>query len=254
MATTVPKMHRPTEPIESSDTPTGRTARVVGWSAIAFALVPIPVIAVPHESLEGTESGAEIVAFFERHWAMQQWQPMMHLFSALALVVFVVSLTSLLRESERGSALWSQVARGAGLVMAAVIIVSMALVSSALALVGEPNASPSGDVVGGLYFTGWHLHFKINYIVPLFMAAIALVTLRGHAFSRVWGWLTAVLAVVMLASVFGNLSYGTYFVQFPAFMLLLVWSIGTGIMFLRRARRELRKERSTGRYTPGSTV
>jgi hypothetical protein len=53
----------------------------------------------------------------------------------------------------------------------------------------------------------------------------------------VWGGLTAALAVLSALAAGASLSEGSYVAQYPAFMLLLPWALGTGIMLLRQARK-----------------
>jgi hypothetical protein len=221
---------------DNPGTATATAARTAGWAAILFATLPLAVLLVPHEGIQPTDSGDAIMSFFIDNWAMQQWQPLMHSMATLAFVVFVVALERCLEPG--GMALTRRVMVVTGSIMAAIWFVAMALASAAATLASATLTAPQpdGGVILGLYYAGWGVHFKTVFLAPVFLGCIAVLALRGTPRARVWGGLTAALAILSGLAAAASLTEASYVAQYPAFMLLLPWALGTGIMLLRRAR------------------
>lgn len=222
----------------TTDLPEPAPLRFTGISAILFALVPLPVLLVPHESMKDSFGGDDINAFFQQHWTMQQWQTLMHIASALFLLAFVVGLYRILRSTAR-SRTFPMLALVSGSIIVVQVVVSMAVVSSSIALLHLEQTGPPTDptIAAAFYYLGWDLHFKVNYVVPLFLAVAAWAGWQGQSLSRAWGVITAGVALLTAASAVATLWQPSYVAQYPAFMLFMAWSLGTGVMFLARSGR-----------------
>ncbi len=94
-----------------------------------------------------------------------------------------------------------------------------------------------GSLQESLYLLGWDFHFKIAYLLPLVLLPAGHVLRRTQAAPAALTWSGLLLGVLALASTLGNLSADTMFVQYPVFMLFLLWMLAAGLVLgLRGAR------------------
>lgn len=211
---------------------------VVAASGISFFVVLALVLVVPHETLpaheakdgiDGMPPSSEIHAFFTDNYGMQQAQTFMHATAAALFLVFASALTRVTMESEKGG-LWSRVAFAGAIATSAVVVVAMGFVSALL----ELHQSIDGRTLLFFYDAGWSLHFKVNYLVPVFLAAVGVAMLRGASAPKWIAWTGIAFATLTFLSTLGNLQQATYFLQFPAFFLLLLWVLMVAIVALTR--------------------
>ena len=221
------------EPVDQTlERSTGRRRDpVLGWSAVAAVVVAFAVLLVPHASLAGTNPTAQqVTRFFNEHYTMQQAQPLLHSASGVLLLVFVVRLAGLLRDL--GGRRAADVVRAAGAATTAVIITTMGWVAAVVTLTGDIEGALQWD----LYNIGWDFHFRLLYLLPLVLLPTGWVLRTSGA--RVVGWSALVLGVLTTVAPLGYLGADTWFVEYPAYMLFLLWTLGAGIALgLRGVRR-----------------
>lgn len=229
--TTLPRPH-----IEATDATVGRSRRrdpVLAWSGVAAFAVTVGVLFVPHAALPDDPTAAQVTAFFTENYTVQQSQTVMHSLGAVALLVFVGRLAAVVRRFERDSDSASRLVLGAGAALTALVVVTMGFVSAAVFLTGTID----GELQEMLYMMGWDFHFKVNYLVPLILVPACHVLRRAGAAARGVTWSGLALGILALVSTLGNLSQDTMFVQYPVFMLFLVWVLVAGLVLGLRGTR-----------------
>lgn len=199
-----------------------RTDPVLGWAGTGTAVVAFAVLLVPHASLDKTSPSAdEVTTFFTDHYVMQQAQPLLHSLSGVLLLLFTVRLAGLL--GELGGSRPADLVRAAGTALAAVVIVTMAWVAAVVTLTGDIE----GTTQWSLYTIGWDFHFRLLYLLPLILLPTGWLLRRTGA--PVVGWSAVVLGALTAVAPLGYLGQDTWFVQYPAYMLFLLWTLGAGI-------------------------
>ena len=157
----------------------------------------------------------------------------MHSLGAVAMLVFFARLALLVRRVDRPSGMAGQLVLAAGAAVVAIVIVTMGFVSAVIFQTG----SIDGSLQESLYLVGWDFHFKIAYLLPLVLLPACHVLRRTQAAPAALTWSGLLLGVLALASTLGNLSADTMFVQYPVFMLFLLWMLAAGLVLgLRGAR------------------
>lgn len=199
---------------------------VLAASAVACFVVTVAVLVIPHQSLDDTATADEVTSFFTRHYVVQQSQTVMHILGALALLVFSVRWAALVRRWQRPDETADRLVVAAAGATTAVVVVAMGFTSAAIYLAGRID----GELLHALYRMGWDFNFKIAYLVPLLLLPSCHVLRRERAVPGAVAWSGLVLGVLALASTLGNLSTDTMFVQYPVFMLLLLWVVVTGLV------------------------
>jgi hypothetical protein len=110
------------------------------------------------------------------------------------------------------------------------MVTTMCLAAGAISLDGGID----GSTQWWLYELGWTEHPKFLYLVPLVLVPACRVLGRARALPRLLtrtGLLIAVLAVVAVVAV---LTAGTEFLEYPVFLLLILWLLATGVVALTR--------------------
>ncbi len=233
--TTVDPATAPSLPADSP-APQGTRSRdlVLGVSGVAFTAILLPVLLVPHASLDlgpGTmpEDPAVVTRFFEAHVAAQQAQTIAHSFGAVALLVFFAALAALVRRTTAGR-VTAQLTLAGGAGMATIMLLTMALVSASITLTGDID----GATQGWMYALGWWAHFKLLYLLPVALVPACRVLHRAGVLPGALAWSGQALGVLGALAMVGGLSAATEFAMFPVFMLLMVWMSVTGIVGLSR--------------------
>lgn len=199
-----------------------RTDRLMGGAAVGAATTAFAVLLVPHAILDPTApTSDEVTTFFTENYTMQQFQPLMHSISGVLLLFFLVRLAALLHELDAGRS--ADVVRAAATAIAAVIVVTMGWVAAVVTLTGNLD----GSVQWALYNIGWDLHFRLLYLLPLVLLPAGWSLRRTGA--PVLGWTTVGLGVLTVVAPLGYLGKETWFVQYPAYMLFLLWALAAGI-------------------------
>jgi hypothetical protein len=252
MSTTTPSLTTAQSSSERARPPRVRD-KVLGLSGIAFAAVLIPVVVIPHASLDyentNPPKGSVITAFFHAHYALEQYQAFMHSLAALALLVFFVALGTLVRRSDPSSSTVGRLTAGAGATMSAIMLLTMALVAGTISLTGGVD----GVTQGWVYNLGWMEHFKALYLLPVALIPACVVLRRTRALPAALTWPGMVLGALGFIAMAGVLSASTEFLMFPVFVLLILWILATGIVALTRgvgaqADQDLASSRSASAY------
>jgi hypothetical protein len=208
--------------------------KVLGLSGIAFAAALLPVLLIPHASLDYEPTkpprASVITSFFHGHYALEQYQAFMHSLAAVALLVFFVALASQVRRADPRALVAGRLTAGAGVAMATVMMLTMALVAGTISLTGAVD----GVTQGWVYSLGWSAHFKALYALPLALIPACVVLRRSRALPAALTWPGLVIGALGPVAMAGALSASTEFLMYPVFFLLLVWVLATGIVALTR--------------------
>jgi hypothetical protein len=217
-------------------TPAPTTVRAkdatLGLSGLGFALLLIPVVVIPHASLdyETTKPPAShvFVTFFKAHRAVEESQALMHSLAAVVLLVFFVALADRVRRT--GHELAARLTLAGGVGVALVMLVTMLVVAGSISL----NGGVDGQVQGWIYSLGWWEHFKCAYLLPVALVPACRVLRTARVLPAALAWTGQVLGVLGLVAMVGGLSDATEFLMFPVFFLLILWVLATGIVALTR--------------------
>jgi hypothetical protein len=218
----------------AAEAPTRARDRLLGLSGLGFFAALLPVVVIPHASLDypvdKPPAGEVITEFFQRHYALEEWQSLMHSLAGLALLVFGVAVARQVRRHQDDARVAATlIVAGAGLA-AAVMVVTMAIVAGTISQTGGVD----GVTEGWLYNLAWDVHFKMLYAVPLVLLPAGRVLGRTGALPRVLTGAGSVLAVLAVAAMVGGLTQDTEFLQFPVFFLLMLWVLATAVVALTR--------------------
>jgi hypothetical protein len=204
----------------------------LGVSGLAFALLLIPVVVVPHASLDyaTTKPPAShvFVTFFRQHRAVEESQALLHSLAAVALLVFFAALAGHVRRSGNDLAARLTLAGGTG--VAVIMLLTMMLVAGSISL----NGGVDGQVQGWIYSLGWWEHFKCAYLLPVALVPACRVLRTARVLPAALAWSGQVLGLLGLVAMIGGLSSATEFLMFPVFFLLILWVLATGIVALTR--------------------
>jgi hypothetical protein len=162
-------------------------------------------------------------------------QSMLFLAGAAVSIWFLGSLRSYLMRAEGGTGRVSTVAFGAGVAWAALNMVAQAF------QVGAAN-DPQGETPTALIKTMSAVFTIANLPLAVTLVAVAVVSLRYHAFPAWLGWLSAVVAgaqaLLWLSTAVqsGPLASDSLlsFVLYPFF---LIWLVPATVIMIRRAGR-----------------
>jgi hypothetical protein len=217
-----------------AESPTRTRVRdlALGASGVAFALLLIPVVAIPHASLDypttKPPAGHVFVTYFRQHRVLEESQALMHSLAAVALLVFFAALAGHVRRT--GNALAARLTLAGGTGVAVIMLLTMMLVAGSISL----NGGVDGQVQGWIYSLGWWEHFKCAYLLPIALVP-ACRALRAHrVLPAPLAWSGQVLGLLGLVAMVGGLSSATEFLMFPVFFLLILWLLVTGLTALVR--------------------
>lgn len=212
--------------ITASSTVPRRREPLLAASAVTCFVVTFAVLLIPHDSLADGATPVEVTRFFTQNYTVQQSQTVMHSLGAVAMLVFAARLATLVGRYQRTGEGWDRLVLAAGSAVVGVVVLTMGFVSAAIFLTGTID----GELQDMLYRMGWDSHFKTAYLVPLVLLPACHVLRRAHAAPAVVTWSGLLLGVLTLVGTLGNLSRDTMVVQYPAFMLFLLWILLTGLV------------------------
>jgi hypothetical protein len=186
----------------------------------------------------------ETIAFFSTYRSELLSQSLMFVFSAGAYLWFYGVLRTFLLQAEGGPGTLSTTAFGAGIVSAGIQMVFQGL-QVALAVASNHPVDPTLAAL----FSNATLALSVIGYVPLavMLTAVAVVSLRDHAFPVWLGWLSAFAAMAHVLMSIGlvvedgplvpgaTLTYGLYTVT-------VVWLVATTTAMVMRSGRPLRFE------------
>ena len=214
---------------------------VMGVSSVLFPLLTMQTVMgiLPHPTLPDNPSGAQAEAFFEEWYGVQQAQTLFHILGMIWFGVFVLGLYLTLRNVEPAPAFWSRLALWSGMAAVVMKVAVMTFVSGAISLFGAPNYDADGAVVLAMYFAGWYAYALIVYFMPFFFAGVAVVVLKHKALPAWIGWFAVVAGVLSIAGIVSVVDQRVGWLPYPMFMLLMVWTLATGIYCLVTARQDV---------------
>jgi hypothetical protein len=221
-----------------AETPTlGRVRDVVlGASGVVFALLLIPVVVIPHASLDypTTKPPAShvFVTFFDQHRAVEESQALLHSLAAVALLVFFAALAGHVQRT--GNALAARLTLAGGTGVAAIMLLTMMLVAGSISL----NGGVDGQVQGWIYSLGWWEHFKCAYLLPVALVPACRVLRTARVMPAALAWTGQVVGLLGLVAMVGAISSATEFLMFPVFFLLILWVLAAGVVALTRGLAE----------------
>ncbi len=209
--------------------------RVLGLSGIGFTALLLAGVLVPHASLELDptvipDDPSVITSFFEKHYALQQYQALMHSLAAVALLVFFAALAEQVRRSDPNAHLSARLTFVAGAGMTTIMLMAMALVAGSISQTGGVD----GTTQAWIYNLGWWEHFKSLYLLPVALVPACLVLRRTRVLPAALAWSGLVLGVLAPVAMAAGLDASTEFLMFPVHLLLMVWVLATGIVALSR--------------------
>lgn len=208
--------------------------KVLGISGVAFAALLLPVVLIPHASLDYPVTrpprASVITTFFTKHYALEQYQAFMHSMAAVALLIFLVALSSAVLRADPLAVTVGRLTAGAGAVMVAVTLLTMTLVAGSISLTGGVD----GITQGWLYNLAWSEHFKSLYALPLALVPACVVLRRTRALPAALTWPGMVIGVLGPVAMAGVPSRSTEFLMYPVFFLLILWVLATGVVALTR--------------------
>jgi hypothetical protein len=217
-----------------AESPTRTRVRDValGASGVAFALLLIPVVAIPHSSLDypttKPPAGHVFVTYFRQHRVLEESQALMHSLAAVALLIFFAALAGHVRRA--GSALAAHLTLAGGTGVAVIMLLTMMLVAGSISL----NGGVDGQVQGWIYSLGWWEHFKCAYLLPVALVPACHVLRNARVLPAALAWTGQVVGLLGLVAMVGGLSSATEFLMFPVFFLLILWMLAAGVVALTR--------------------
>ena len=175
-----------------------------------------------------------ITSFFEKHYALEQYQALMHSLAAVALLVFFTALAAQVRRATPHARLAAGLTLAAGAGMATIMLVTMALVSGSISLTGGVD----GITQGWLYAIGWWEHFKCLSLLPVAVIPACRVLRSEGVLPAPLAWTGQVLGILGPVAMIGALNSATEFLMFPVFILFMVWTLATGVLASTRGLTE----------------
>lgn len=227
---TSPRSAQPVEP--GTADPADRTLdRVLSLTGIGFGALLLPVVLVPHASLdvdptEPAPDPAAVVAFFEQHYALQQYQALAHSLAAVVLLGFFAALAAQVRRFAPQARLTAVLTIAGGAGITTIMLLTMALVAGSVSLTGAVD----GDVQAWMYALGWWEHPKALYLLPVALVPACLVLRRQGVLPGFLAWPGIGLGVLAPAAMAAALSASSEFVMYPLYMLFLLWVLVVGVV------------------------
>lgn len=213
------------------------------WGATSGYLVILLGIAGAALERGGPPANApieEVVAFFAKYRTELLLQSLMFVYSAGAYLWFFGSLRSFLLRAEGEAATFSTVAFGAGIISAGMQLVLQGF-QVAIASSGRVEPSLAG-LFGGIL---WALSVIAYVPLAIMLAAVAVVSLRNHAFPASLGWFSAFAAIAHLLMSIGLVVESGPLVPgggltYALYAVLLVWLVAvTTVMFVKSGGAQL---------------
>jgi hypothetical protein len=205
-----------------------RTGAACGIVYVALAVVGSDILASSSHAPAPNASPATIGAFVASHpTTTQLWiGAYLDLLGLLAFIGFVSYLSSVLRRADRDGGFLPTLVLGAGLVAAAVKLVSLA--PGFAVLYRAPDISPQ---LATALFDMNNAGFALDWaLTAMMLAATAGVVLRTGVLPRWLGLSALIAAALLLASVpLFTAADGP-----PTFMLALLWIISASVALGRR--------------------
>jgi hypothetical protein len=211
-----------------------RLRLLTGLAGILYPLLTLQTILriLPHPELPAEPTADQARAFLvENYWVLQA-QTWFHIMGILCFGVFLVGLTTILRERTGAADPWLRVATFSGAGMVAVKVAAMAMLSGLFTVHERLDAL----LVLAINDALWYTQSMMIYFGPFLFGALAVVILKTRALPTWTGWTATALAVLSFSASLLILSPSLGFATFPVMVLTLLWSLLVGIYFLATSR------------------
>ena len=199
-------------------------ARWAALSGVLFVALWVAAFLVLGDTVESSDSDADILAYFEDEGQRSRGVIAMSLLvsASLPFIVFVSVLRDRLARGERGAGLWTTAAFGAGLVSSALWIVAATLyVPPYLGQDGSYHLDPDTYRLGnGAGFIAWS---AAGMVMSILVLATSVLGIRAGVVPRWLSWLGFAVALLLLAS----------FLVLPV-IVLLGWLLAVSITLVWR--------------------
>jgi hypothetical protein len=215
--------------------------RITAFAGLAFFVLVVASFFTP-ETPMAEDGGAAIAADIAADRTGHQWSLLLAFLGDIAFLVFLAGLWSRLRRAEGRGGLFSGLLAVAGAVFVATIMVSEGLYLAMVTGTGQIADDPAVFTTLAV-LNDWVGFAGIPAGAALFLGAAAAIVSTG-TLPRWLGWfagLTAVLLIVSLGGVFQEDidDAGLAWAAFAAFVLMMLWTLVTSIVLLRRAGQEV---------------
>ncbi|HEX8918876.1 MAG TPA: DUF4386 family protein [Chloroflexota bacterium] len=178
------------------------------------------------------DSTSTIVTFYIHNKTAALWSAYAGMGAAVALLLFVAAVYSVLRRSEDQPSVVSIVALGAGIALMPIILVSSSF-SVALAWNGAQLGDPA--VARALFDLSNATLIFSDLVIAIFLAAASLAILGTRILPRWLAWLGLLAAALLLAGTASLFNPGGSFGGAPGLLLYLIWVSATSVLLLRKA-------------------
>jgi hypothetical protein len=169
------------------------------------------------------------VAEYLARSSAQTWTGIyLEVFGVVLLIVLVVRLWAILRESESDGAWIATTGLGAAIAALTVLLVGDATMMAAAFSAGRHGVDPG--VVGAMYTVQWYSDLVFGAVNALFFAAAAVLVLRRGGLPRWLGWYALVVAVALVATV----PFGPEVTMEPPHILGFLWIVSVSVVMIVR--------------------
>ncbi|MGY1770056.1 hypothetical protein [Blastococcus sp. SYSU D00813] len=214
---------------------------VAAVAGLVFVVLVVASFFTPGTPM-ADEGGAAIAADIAADRTGHQWSLLLAFLGDVAFLLFLAGLWSRLRRAEGRAGLFSGVVAIAGAVFAATIMVSegiyLAMVSGTAEIDGDPAVFTTLAVLND-----WVGFAGVPAGAALFLGVAAAVV-ATRTLPHWLGWWAAVVAVLLIVSLGGVFQedfddVGLGWAAFPAFILMMLWTLATAVLLLRHAGRPM---------------
>jgi hypothetical protein len=208
--------------------------RSLGVAGIAF--VVLHFLFLTHGSADPGQGARAVQSAFTRMPAQEMQAGVLYQVSALALLLFALSLRACLRRAEGESRTLSTVVLNAAFAGAV-----LAFVGSAMLFILEANVARLGDanLTYSLLLIWWATFFGYSFMLGVMALAASASALMTRALPRWVGWLGIACGLALTAGCLAFYPSGAA-VEGPADsvayigeILFAIWSIATSVVILR---------------------
>jgi hypothetical protein len=196
-----------------------RLSRLAPLTGVVFAVLVVVAIVTGGETPDANASPAKVIAYYGTHRSEVETSSILFALAFLFVVLFAGALRSYMRRTPAAEGLASIVLAG-GVLMAAGVLIGTSVEYGLAHNLNQltPATAQTMNVLGNEIF--------LPVIGGAFLFAIAggLAILRGVHLPRWLGWVSIVLAIVVLIPP----------LSFPALGVFAIWSVIVSILIYRR--------------------
>ena len=168
--------------------------------------------------ISSKDKGGEILAYYQAHDGRILAGGLIWLIGTALFVWFLGSLRSRLAEAEGGVGRLTSLAFGGGIATA--ICVAMQSAPDMAAAISKDDID--GSAARALRSVSDSFFIGAEFLLPVLLVAVALLTLRTAVFPRWLGWLSLLIALVLLIAPIG---WAALVFAFPIWTLIVAYLI-----------------------------